>query len=184
MTGTASPPSEKSPAVLEPPLSPLQNGLYLLLASLLATGVCLYVLLVMLASVALIAAPFVFTYLKSDFSFLVIFSPALFLFGRTFQLLVEGFFRKGPGDYVVALSRDEAPDLWGLVEDMSRRLQVEAPEAIHLMHGVNASVALKGSRAGQGRSRIFLGFDLLAGLKPAHARAVLAHELAHAKYVH
>lgn len=83
----------------------------------------------------------------------------------------------------IPLSRDDAPHLWREVGELAARLQVSPPREITLENGVNAWVRLSGVAAGRGTTRLGVGLDLLIGLSPEQGRGVLAHEIAHAKYV-
>jgi Zn-dependent protease with chaperone function/tetratricopeptide (TPR) repeat protein len=167
----------------ERPLPPLKNALYLLLASLLVVGIYGYCLLVFLVVVALAAAPLVGAMVKSDLGILIICIPGLFLLGRTFLVFAKGFLGVKGVDDSIPLARKDAPGLWVVVEDLAKHVGVEPPQDIVLVNGVNAGVQLLGRKTGKGRSKLELGFDLLVGLTTVQARAVLAHELAHAKYV-
>lgn len=81
----------------------------------------------------------------------------------------------------VAVRRDEAPALWGLVEDLARQLRTRPPTRIHLTPEANASVSEEARLLGfaVGERTMHLGVPLLMWLKPMELRAVLCHELGH-----
>ena len=85
--------------------------------------------------------------------------------------------------YRIALTPPDAPGLFEIARDLSRRSAVAPPEAISLEMHANAWVLMRGYRRGTGRTSLGIGFDLLAGLSVGEVEAVLAHELAHARLV-
>src|SRR2546429_6025348 len=66
--------------------------------------------------------------------------------------------------YRIALTPPDAPGLFEIARDLSRRSAVAPPESISLEMHANAWVLLRGYRRGTGRPRLRIGFDLLAGL--------------------
>ena len=103
--------------------------------------------------------------------------------GASLQSVARGL-RVGRGvDFHLTLTRAQAPQLWRIIEDLSARIGVAPPNEYVLESGTNAYVMLRGVAMGRGKTRLGVGFDLLAGLSEAQARAVMAHEIAHAKYV-
>jgi Zn-dependent protease with chaperone function len=167
----------------EQPLPPLQNGLYLLRASLLVAAFYLYCLMVLLLGVSLAAAALVASFMWAHWGSFIVCGPAFLVLGRVMLAVVQGLRPKRGVDYSIPLPRDEAPGLWAIIEDLAGRLDVEVPHKMVLENGGGAGVRLLGGRTGKGRTELTVGFDLLAGLSPAQTRAVMAHELAHAKYV-
>jgi len=85
--------------------------------------------------------------------------------------------------YQLALTPNDAPGLFEMSRALSRRAALAAPESIAIEMHVNAWVLLRGYRRGRGRTRLGIGFDLLAGLTVSEVEAVLAHELTHARLV-
>src|SRR5256886_5256982 len=85
--------------------------------------------------------------------------------------------------YRIALTPPDAPGLFEIARDLSRRSAVAPPEAISLEMHATAWVLLRGYRRGTGRTSLGIGFDLLAGLTVGEGEAVLAHELAPARLV-
>jgi Zn-dependent protease with chaperone function/tetratricopeptide (TPR) repeat protein len=85
--------------------------------------------------------------------------------------------------YRIPLKRASAPRLFAILDDLCGRAGVPAPFEVFLEMHDNAWVQLKGHRQGTGRMTLGLGYDLLAGLSEGQVRAVLAHEIAHAKLV-
>jgi Zn-dependent protease with chaperone function len=92
--------------------------------------------------------------------------------------------RIGSGaDFNIKLTREEAPEFFNDVEHLSKKLDVAPPNEIILESGPNAYVQLLGFTTGAGKTKLGFGFDFLAGLDKNKARAILAHEMAHAKHV-
>ena len=85
--------------------------------------------------------------------------------------------------YRIALTREDAPDLFAIARELSRRSAVGPAESIFIEMHSNAWVMMRGYRRGTGRTTLGIGFDLLAGLSVTEVEAVLAHELAHARLV-
>lgn len=85
--------------------------------------------------------------------------------------------------YRLELEPRDAPGLFEISRALSRRAALAAPESIAVEMHVNAWVLLRGYRRGRGRTRLGVGFDLLAGLTVSEVEAVLAHELTHARLV-
>ncbi len=98
------------------------------------------------------------------------------LFLRSFRVRKQVEFR-------ISLRPEDAPGLFALVQKLSDRLAMAAPNVVSLEMSVNASVRLKGLRSGAGTTKLSIGYDLLAGLSQAEAEAVLAHEMVHAKLI-
>ena len=98
------------------------------------------------------------------------------IFGRKLWL------PSGP-TYHIALTPLDAPGLFQIARDLSRRAAVASPESISIEMHANAWVLMRGYRRGTGRTSVGIGFDLLAGLTVSEVEGVLAHELAHARLV-
>jgi Zn-dependent protease with chaperone function len=81
----------------------------------------------------------------------------------------------------IVLRREEAAELFLMLEALCARMHIAAPGQVHLEMQMNAWVRLGGWRAGGGKVVLGLGFDLLAGLTRAELETVLAHELTHAQ---
>ncbi|MGZ7075396.1 MAG: M48 family metallopeptidase, partial [Candidatus Angelobacter sp.] len=79
-----------------------------------------------------------------------------------------------------ALRREEAPQLFDLIEDVAARLDVKAPFEIHLV--TTATAFIRAERSCTGRVRtlsIGIGMPLFAWLSEAELSAVIAHEFGH-----
>ena len=98
------------------------------------------------------------------------------IFGRKLWLPSETTYR-------IALTREDAPDLFAIARELSRRSAVAPAESIFIEMHSNAWVMMRGYRRGTGRTTLGIGFDLLAGVTVTEVEAVLAHELAHARLV-
>ncbi|WBB80662.1 M48 family metallopeptidase [Micromonospora sp. WMMD882] len=79
------------------------------------------------------------------------------------------------------LPRNQAPELWRLVEELARQVGTAPPTEIRLVDEANASVTddFWLFAVTPARRRLYLGVPLLVGLAPDELRAVLAHELGH-----
>src|SRR5256712_193404 len=98
------------------------------------------------------------------------------IFGRKLWLPSETTYR-------IALTREDAPDLFAIARELSRRSAVAPAESIFIEMHSNAWVMMRGYRRRTSRTNLGIGFDLLAGLTVTEVEAVLAHELAHARLV-
>jgi len=99
------------------------------------------------------------------------------------RILARSFWLRSAPSYHVPLHKTDAPALFRLLEDLSKRLGVDMPNEVRLEMHANAWVRLEGYRQGRGRTVLGVGYDLLAGMSEAQVRAVLAHEMAHARLV-
>lgn len=102
---------------------------------------------------------------------------------RLGAILVRRLWLASDPTYHLALARHDAPALFDMCGDLSRRSGVAPPRSISIEMNVNAWVILRGYLRGAGRTRLGLGFDLLAGLTISEMEAVLAHEMTHARLV-
>ena len=166
----------------EQPLPAARYGLFLFVATLLILSFYVWSALFLLAGSLLwvvgVLIAFSLSYYGLPWGW-----PVVNALGAALQAFARGL-RLGRGvDFHLKLTREQAPQLWEIVEDLSARLNVAPPHEYVLESGTNAYVMLRGVAAGRGKTRLGVGFDLLAGLSEAQARAVMAHEIAHAKYV-
>lgn len=167
----------------EQPLPAARYGLFLFSATLLIAAFYLYSALFLVVGSLLWLIVLILGLIGSQYGGLVVGWPVLNALGASLQTFARGL-RIGRGvDFHLKLEREQAPKLWEVVEDLSRRLSVPPPREYVLENGVNAYVMLRGLAKGRGKTRLGVGFDLLAGLTEAQARAVMAHEIAHSKYV-
>ena len=100
--------------------------------------------------------------------------------GTLALMMVRSFFLGKSAEYHLPISREDAPRLFEVVEEVARELKAPIPNEILLDPDLNAAVSLKGYMRARGRCRLVLGYDLLAALPPEEVRGVIAHELAHA----
>jgi len=99
--------------------------------------------------------------------------PAVFALDRR----VRDFRRQG----CLAVSREEQPQLWRLVEELASAAGSEPPASLLISADTNAGVLQTGSFLGllPGRRTMVLGLPLVAALSENQLRAVLAHEFGH-----
>lgn len=166
----------------EQPLPAARYGLFLFVATLLILAFyafsALFLVFGSLFWCAIVLVSFALSYYGLPFGW-----PVVHSLGASLKSVARGL-RLGRGvDFHLTLTREQAPQLWAIIEDLSARLGVAPPNEYVLESGTNAYVMLRGVAAGRGKTRLGVGFDLLAGLSQAQARAVMAHEIAHAKYV-
>src|SRR2546426_2821035 len=133
------------------------------------TALALLLLLVTMAAARFGMASFVGRLLQVPVRLIRIFGRKLWLPSQT--------------TYRIALTREDAPDLFAIARELSRRAAVGPAESIFIEMHSNAWVMMRGYRRGTGRTTLGIGFDLLAGLTVTEVEAVLAHELAHARLV-
>lgn len=100
-----------------------------------------------------------------------------------FGVLARNLWLPTPPVYRLPLQRTDAPALFQMVGDLAERMDVAPPREVFIEMNCNAWVMLGGLGRGWGRSRLGVGYDLLAGLTTKEVEAVLAHELAHARTV-
>ena len=167
----------------EAPLPAARYGLFLFTATVLIAGFYLYSALFLLAGSLLWLLLLLLGLLGSQYGGMVVAWPVLNAVGAALGTFARGLYLGRGVDFHLRLRREQAPRLWEVVEDLSRRLNVPPPREFVLENGVNAYVMLRGIAAGRGKTRLGVGYDLLAGLTEAQSRAVMAHEIAHAKYV-
>ena len=97
-----------------------------------------------------------------------------------FVLLLTAVASPGEPDGT-ALSPHEAPELWGLVTNLARRVGTRAPDEILLIADMNAAVLEESRLLGLvgGKRRMYIGLPLLRLFSEAELAAVLCHELGH-----
>src|SRR4249920_3640142 len=100
-----------------------------------------------------------------------------------FGVLARNLWLPTPPVYRLALQRTDAPALFQVVDELAERIGVAPARDIFIEMNCNAWVMLDGFGRGWGRSRLGIGYDLLAGLTTHEVEAVIAHELAHARLV-
>lgn len=78
---------------------------------------------------------------------------------------------------------NEAPELWALVADVARRLEVRPVDTIYLTPWIGIAVYETGSilqkLRGSGKRNLILGMGALTGLTQGQLAAILAHEYGH-----
>lgn len=87
-------------------------------------------------------------------------------------------------DYYLPLRRDDAPELFAMLDGLALRLKIRPPDEVRAEMNCGAWVRLHGLHSGAGRTILGIGYDLLAALDLSEIEAVMAHEMAHAKLVH
>jgi Zn-dependent protease with chaperone function len=81
------------------------------------------------------------------------------------------------------LTAEEAPELFGMIEDLRRRLRAPRVHRVLVTENLNAAVVrvLRLGIPGWYRNHLLIGLPLAKALTAEQFRAVLAHELAHLK---
>ncbi|MFO0948148.1 MAG: M48 family metallopeptidase [Planctomycetota bacterium] len=77
------------------------------------------------------------------------------------------------------LTRDDAPDLFNILEDLARQLGGGLPTEVRLSYLPACGVLDLGSQSGYPRQVLIIGLPCFLILRTDELRAVLAHELAH-----
>ncbi len=105
------------------------------------------------------------------------------LIGSFFKILRSVFSRKKdqiPGRF---LSRMDAPELWKLVEDVARMLEIQPVESIQITPDAGIGVYEKGSiikkMRGKGKRNLLLGMGAIGDLTQGEFAGILAHEYGH-----
>jgi len=168
----------------ERPLGPAARVLLVLssIALLLLFYVAVAVVLVYLVTFILLAVAIALTIgLRLGFAGWML--QRVMAQGALAFLIARGMFLGRPIEYHLELKPEDGPALYTLIADVARELSAPVPDEVLLDADLNAAVALRGYFAGRGRCRLHLGFDLLVALPPEEVRAVIAHELAHARLI-
>ena len=169
--------------MVERPLSPAASGglvlnatltmlLFYLTAILFMAGYAALALILLLAAVA-----------AARFGMAALIGRLLQVPVRLLGILARRLWLAPDATYRVALAPADAPGLFAMSRELSRRSAVALPESISVEMHANAWVHMQGYRRGSGRTSLGIGFDLLAGLTVSEVEAVLAHELTHARLV-
>ena len=107
----------------------------------------------------------------------------LTLFASLFSIIRALFSRTKEVPPGRELKRIEAPELWLLVEDVARKLEVKPVDAIYLTPWASIAVYEKGSilqkLRGTGGRNLILGMGALPNLTQGQLTAILAHEYGH-----
>jgi Zn-dependent protease with chaperone function len=81
------------------------------------------------------------------------------------------------------LPPEEAPELWGLAEQVAKRLETRAVDAIYITPGTDIAVVERGGAfkklRGKGQRCLILGAGVLPALSQGQFQAILAHEYGH-----
>ncbi len=103
--------------------------------------------------------------------------------GELLTALILSFRPAKEVDSRVALSPEDAPELHAILARLCGQLELGIPREVFLEMSTNAWVRLHGLSAGGGKTKLGIGYDLMAGLSAAEIESVLAHEMAHAKLI-
>lgn len=103
--------------------------------------------------------------------------------GRIAVIVIRSLFLGRGREYAVAVSRENAPGLWRMTEEMAEAFGIDPPARIKVTMGDNASAILSGYQTGKGKSEVWIGYDYLAALTVSELQSIIAHELAHARLV-
>ncbi len=107
----------------------------------------------------------------------------LMLFASLFAIAKSLFSRTRDIPPGRRLERIEAPELWALLENVAKKLQVKPVNKIYVTPGAEIAVYEKGSLLqklrGAGQRNLILGMGALPGLTQGQLTAILAHEYGH-----
>jgi len=107
----------------------------------------------------------------------------LMLFASLFAVVRSLFWRMKDVPPGRELKRIDAPELWALVEDVARTLQVKPVDTIYVTPWSGIAVYERGSilqkLRGTGKRSLILGMGAIPGLTQGQLTAVLAHEYGH-----
>ncbi len=107
----------------------------------------------------------------------------LMLFASLFAIVRALFMRIKDIPPGRKLERIDAPELWTLVEDVARKLEVKPVDTIYVTPGTGIAVYEKGSIlkkvSGTAKRNLILGMGSIPGLTQGQLTAILAHEYGH-----
>jgi Zn-dependent protease with chaperone function/tetratricopeptide (TPR) repeat protein len=107
----------------------------------------------------------------------------LMLFASLFAIVRSLFWRMKDVPPGRELKRIDAPELWTLVEDVARKLDVKPVDAIYVTPWAGIAVYERGSilqkLRGTGKRNLILGMGAMPGLTQSQLTAILAHEYGH-----
>jgi Zn-dependent protease with chaperone function len=106
---------------------------------------------------------------------LIIFLVIMF-FASLYAILKTLFFRRKEIILGRELRRDEAPELWNLVENVARKMNTRPVDSILVTPFANIAVNEKG---GGKKRNLLLGMGVLCNLNQGQLAAILAHEYGH-----
>ncbi len=156
-----------------------EPGKYRLRVGLLAALGYAYILLVLGVVVALIYLLVWLTFLGGHFNIWVLKFGWVLLVLAWFVL--RSLWVKLSAPEGVRLTREEAPKLFALADELAGKLEAPRPHVIQVDADFNASLAQvpRLGPFGWQRNYLTLGLPLMQALTPEQFRAVLAHELGH-----
>src|SRR3989442_13176597 len=100
---------------------------------------------------------------------------------RLLGILGRKLWLRGETAYRVALTPEDAPDLFAISRALSQRSALVPPESISVEMHTTAWVQLRGYRRGAGRPSLGVGFDPLAGLTATAVGGGPARRVGHAR---
>lgn len=168
------------------PEQPLTAQAALTLTGLAAGAVLLFYagcLLALLTTAALILVCLILMIGSSWLGLIGVFRGPLEALGQMASCITRSLSLRPGVRYELPLQAEQVPQLFEIVAETARRMNVLPPNEIVLEMTDNAWVQLRGYRSGRGFCRLGLGYDLPAILSQAELTSVLAHEMAHARLI-
>jgi Zn-dependent protease with chaperone function len=110
--------------------------------------------------------------------------PVLLIVQYTLATVYVGLTaRVGHPDPGRRLSRDEAPGIWQMIDELACRMDTRPIDAVFVIPDARINVLERGRNRdllrGRGQRCLVLGLGLLPGMTTNNFRAILAHEYAH-----
>lgn len=165
------------------PLSPFEKGILIAYLGCIVLLFCITLIVVLLFDLLLLSIFFALAIGLARFGMSRIVTPFIYQLVRLVRIPF-GIIRFSKSDvYGIPLNRDEAPELFQLVEATAAKVKMQPPQEIYLLIGMDAWIRLKGFKKSGGKSTLALGYDMLAAMPQAELESVIAHEMAHAKLV-
>jgi len=189
MPGRPPPPRrhEPAPGIVAPRADqPLRGGAKFLLVLSAALAIAVFYLFVVGAMVVLLvflAAELIAFVALLRFGFARFLTPFLQRHSQLLMLFLRSAWIPSRVDFRVPITASDAPPLFDFLRELSRRMKVPAPREVLVEMNAGAWVRLHGLRRGASATTLGLGYDLIAALTEREIEAVMAHEMAHAKFV-
>lgn len=176
-------PSRTAPVAIERPHSRAHQFGVIAGAVGLALVFYLFAAISVVGLILLLAAELLLFAILLRFGVSGFLTPLLREHGGVLWLFLRIFGRGKRSRHRLQLAPDDAPLLFADITCLAAQVGVPAPARVFLEMNASAWAHPRGLFRSSGRADLGLGYDLVAGLSQDELRAVIAHELAHAKLI-